>query len=35
LNINNIEELAPIAVKKILLPFLKEWLSLIHKAHQV
>ena len=33
ININNIEELAPIAVRKTILPFLKEWLSLIHKAH--
>lgn len=35
LNINNIEELAPPPVKKILLPFFKEWLLLIHKAHNV
>ena len=33
LNITNVEEDAPMAVKRILLPFLKEWLSLIHKAH--
>jgi hypothetical protein len=35
INVNNLEETLPAPVKRILLSFFTEWLSLIHKAHHV